>query len=790
MATFTSNSYSGRYLQLTITETINTAANKSTLKWTLTSTGGSSLYYSIAPTTVKINGTQVYYKGATDWSDKVFPAATGSVSGTIDVTHNSDGKKSISVVFDTRVWYSSAESYGGTMTLANIDRSAPSVSLSCSNITASSVKLTITSSATANRWWYSLNGGSSWKEFNSTDGTKKEITVTGLTPNTSYKIQACARKKTNNVDGYSSTATIKTLGGSVISSVSTFTADNATAKLTLSVTVYNTSYTHTLVIKNGATSILTISSLKLANGSNTITLTAAQRSTVLKAMSKIKSFTGTFELKTFSGSTQIGNASSKTATIQTTAANSAPTFPGFTYEDSNATAAGVTGNNQILIQGISTLKITAQAATAKNEAAISSYSVVAGNATASGTTPTINVGTIATTGTVPVIVTAVDTRGYTTSVTVNITVLKYERIDISNYSMRRINEVEDATQAAIKGNITPVTIGSVNKNALKYLRYRYKKTSDEQYSSYYDITAKCTHNANSFSFESQEWLSIDANYSYYVQFTVADKLTTDTVTITVPQGTPLLSFRRKKVGVNKREPNEALDIEGNISVSGKCISPFYPQGGIFPIIINSSTDLNTLITPGIYAGGNANLINAPVAGGMIFSLEIYRAGSASSSIQKITYVYDSGIRRFERYRVAGSDVWTDWRCTADTRHKVLWSSAGWYMKEGQDITLPEPISQQANGIVLTFAPYYVSSNETSPTAKTWDNIDVFVSKRLITGSVKDFPLAVQTFSMVGIKKLTIKDTQIIGNDTNKSSGITSGIHWDNSKFVLTKVTGC
>lgn len=155
--------------------------------------------------------------------------------------------------------------------------------------------------------------------------------------------------------------------------------------------MYNTSYTHTLVIKNGATSILTISSLKLANGSNTITLTAAQRSTVLKAMSKIKSFTGTFELKTFSGSTQIGNPSSKTATVQTTAANSAPTFQGFTYEDSNTTAASVTGNNQILIQGISTLKITAQAATAKNEAAISSYSVVAGNATASSTTPTINV---------------------------------------------------------------------------------------------------------------------------------------------------------------------------------------------------------------------------------------------------------------------------------------------------------------------------------------------------------------------------------------------------------------
>lgn len=35
MATFTSASYEGRYLQLTITETVNVAANTSTLSWTL-----------------------------------------------------------------------------------------------------------------------------------------------------------------------------------------------------------------------------------------------------------------------------------------------------------------------------------------------------------------------------------------------------------------------------------------------------------------------------------------------------------------------------------------------------------------------------------------------------------------------------------------------------------------------------------------------------------------------------------------------------------------------------------
>lgn len=600
MATFTSNSYEGRYLQLTITESVNVAANTSTLTWTLQSVGGSVNYYSIAETTVTINGTTVYNKGATAWDTKVFPAAKGSTSGTITVAHGSDGKKSISVGFSTRVRYSSAQEYGGSMTLANIDRAAPTVSLTTSSITASGVTIKATASTTCDRFDYSTNGGSSWTNFSTTSGTTASKTITGLTPNTTYSIKVRARKKTNQVYGTSAAASVKTLGGSVISSVSTFTADNATAKITMSVTVYNTSYKHTLVIKNGSTTVLTISSLSLTNGSNTITLTASQRSTVLAAMSGVKSFSGTFTLTTYSGSTQIGTASSKTATVQTTSANSAPTFTAFTYVDSNTTAVGVTGNNQILIQNISTLKLTLTAATAKNGATISSYSVVAGSKTASSTSTTITVGALSDKGTVPVVVTAIDSRGYTTAVTVNITVLEYEGINITDYSMRRVNEVEDATQVAISGDIAPVKINSVNKNGLRYLYYRYKKTSDDTYGSYTNITSSTEYDDNGFSFESDEWISLDADYSYYVQFLVTDKLTSDTVTITVPQGTPLLALRRKKVGINKREPAAALDVAGSVMMNG-----FNVLGLV--ATLGNTEDLNNLTSGGIYTqAANAN----------------------------------------------------------------------------------------------------------------------------------------------------------------------------------------
>lgn len=600
-ATYTpSNSSNTWKVVLNWSATQDIIANKSTISWNIkVSTTSSTGYVVVSEIRAKINGTEVYYRNHDNHTNGY--NGTQIASGTITVDHNSNGTKSVAMSIEAGIYQWAINKSGSeTFMLTQIDRAAPTVSLATSSITASGVTVKATASTTCDRFDYSIDGGSTWTNFSTTSGTTASKAITGLTPNTTYSIKVRARKKTNQVYGSSAASSVKTLGGSVISSVSAFTADAATAKITMSVTVYNTSYTHTLVIKNGSTTVLTITGLSLSNGSNTITLTAAQRSTVLAAMSALKSFTGTFTLTTYSGTTQIGTASSKTATVQTTSANSAPTFTAFTFEDSNATAVGVTGNNQILIQNISTLKLTLTAATAKNGATISSYSVVAGSKTASGTTTTITVGTIPDSGTVPVIVTAIDSRGYTTAVTVNITVLEYEGINITEYTMRRVNEVEDTTQVTIGGDITPVTIGGVNKNSLRYLYYRYRKTSDSAYNSYKDITSSTEYDDSGFNFESDEWLSLDADYSYYVQFLVTDKLTSDTVTITVPQGTPLLALRRKKVGINKREPAAALDVDGSVMMNG-----FNVLGLV--ATLDGTEDLNNLVAGGIYTQAlNAN----------------------------------------------------------------------------------------------------------------------------------------------------------------------------------------
>lgn len=585
MATWQSASYEGRYLQLTITETVNVAANTSTLNWTLTSTGGSANYYTVDATTVTINGTQVYYKARTAWDAKVFPAAKGSTSGSITVAHNADGKKSITVGFSTRVYIYGPQEYGGSMTLTAIDRTAPTVTFSTSAVTAYGFKISASSSATADIWQYSTNNGSSWTQFSTTAGTSASVTLSSLSPNTSYTVKVRARKKSNQVYGTSGSATVKTLGGAVVNSVSTVTADNATVSISINTTVYEASYSYTLAIKNGSSTYLTISGLSWSKGTanRAVTLTAAQRTTLLNAMASIKSFTGTFAVTTYSGSTQIGSTSSKTATVQTTSANSAPTLSGFTYEDSYSTTTNITGNNQLFIQSHSTLKVTPGTATAKNGASITNYTASCNGVSKSSTSNTaITVGKIAKSGSVSVTLTVTDSRGYTASVSKTITVIAYAAPKLSSVTLRRTNEIEPEMQLKFNGSISAISVDGTQKNSVQYVRYRYKKTSETSYSGYYSILSSTTRSGTSFSFSNMELCNLDAGASYDFHLQIQDRLfslSSLDVYFVVPQGTPLVALRKQKVGINTPNPQATLDVGGNMRVNGSPLADFVIQQG-------------------------------------------------------------------------------------------------------------------------------------------------------------------------------------------------------------------
>ena len=531
--------------------------------------------------TISINGVSETYTVpaiedySSGWKKKLLKTKT------VRVNHNANGTKS-GVALSTSWRFSGT--YSGvsigtitastTVTLNSIDRTAPTVSCSVSNITANGFTISASSSATSDIWQYSLNGGSSWTQFSTTAGTSASITLSSLSPNTTYSVRVRARKRTNQVYGTSSTVSAKTLGGAVILSCGNFTADASTVNLSLRVTVYNAAYTNYITIKNGSTTYLSLTGRTWAAGtaSRTITLTSAERTTLLNAMASLKSFTATIELVTKSGNTQIGNASTCTCTISTTEANSGPTLSGFTFADSYSTTTAITGNDQVLIQSYSRLTVTPGTATAKNGASIVSYSAVCSGVTKSNTTgAALSLGTIGTSGTRDITLTVTDSRGYTASVTKSVTVVPYSKPKVNSVSLRRTNEIETEMQLVFNGSISAITVDGAQKNSLLYVRYRYKLTSASSYNTYTSILSSVTASGTGFSFSNLELCNLNAEASYDFHLQIRDKL--DSLTsldlyFVVPQGTPLVALRKKMVGINTPNPAAALHVVGDTRIEG------------------------------------------------------------------------------------------------------------------------------------------------------------------------------------------------------------------------------
>ena len=449
--------------------------------------------------------------------------------------------------------------------------------------------------------------------------------------------------------GTSAATSVKTLGATVLNSVNDLTVDVASPSFNINWTVYDKNYTHSLTIKNGSTTIVTITGLTGSAGTNnkTITLTAAQRTSILTAMSAVKELSVSYVLTTYSGPTQIGTSSTAAGTIKTTSNTSKPTFTAFTHMDDNSTTVGVTGNNQLYVQSKSSLKVTCTTATAKNGASIVKYRATIGEKRAESTTTTIAFGSVPDAGSLALIVTAIDSRGYETSVSQVITVIGYENISIKSFHTHRENNVDTTIHLDFYGTLSPVSVGDTPKNSFQRARYRYKKTTDSSYVTMTGVES----DSSDFLYDNDAWITLPIEYAYDVQIEVSDRLSTSTKTLYVNKGKPLVSFRSERVGINTNDPQSALDVGGDIRMNGYGILGFTAA-------LDAETDLNDFVDFGVWtqsqnAGASTDRHYPAAKAGY---LEVF-TNPSGYVLQRYTACDCTGV--YLRYKYNGS--WSAWK---------------------------------------------------------------------------------------------------------------------------------
>ena len=350
--------------------------------------------------------------------------------------------------------------------------------------------------------------------------------------------------------------------------------------------------------------------------------------------------------------------------INLTGDNFGPTWTCPTWIDEKyATIAGVrtlTGSNRKGVQGVSRIRFDISTATGRYGTTVESYSIAVTGGFSHNLTPShvSNVGTdylslntyYKLVGDVSVTFTVTDSRGMKTSFTRTITIVSYKSLYLTTDNSHR----QGGTGSTVLLDFTGRWFGSPLSLTCTGIE-AYEEGSSTVYAS---LNPTITVSGTSFSF-SGVWsgVTFDSDKSYKITATFSDTVKTVTLTIPIPVGTPVLSIRDKKVGVNNSSPSYALDVGGVIGQNGQAIMGFVKE--IVDETSSNSVDLNNYKTAGYYVYGTLvnDVYHFPNTTNANRACVVEVVGFGSYIIQKLFYLYDAEthVRAYNTYG------WTSWK---------------------------------------------------------------------------------------------------------------------------------
>ena len=429
-------------------------------------------------------------------------------------------------------------SLSGELELTKIPRYATSVQ-SLKSKTVNSITMNWSSDSTVDYIWYSKDNGSNWTGINVADGKSGSYTISGLSPNTTYKIKTRVRRKDSQLTTDSSATSITTYN---IAQITTAPNINIGSSHTIKWTNPSGASISLKLCKTDNTQVISYGTV--TGTSKSITPTA---STIYALIPKANSITLRYVITT----TANGESYTHYKNVVFTVTNSNPTFTNCTYEDRGSVSTVLTGNNQTVINGYNSLYVTistANKAVAKNSATMSKYRLVCGNQSveASYSSSAEVVLKLSHVTSMTFVVYAIDSRGNSTAVTKSVATWKnYFNPAITVGVAERTEQVNEAVQLTFSGKIWNGNFGA-EQNAIKTCTYKYKKTSA---SSYTTGTTKIvpTISGNTFSVSLLIEGDSGANgfkisNSYNIQITLADRIRTITYDIILSAGSPAIAI--------------------------------------------------------------------------------------------------------------------------------------------------------------------------------------------------------------------------------------------------------
>lgn len=566
------NSYDGRYLNVSWTATQSITNNTSTISWTLkgAGTGGSSWYYS-GPIWVgfeQTNGTNIYSNTYWTSRQKLYDGTTVA-SGSFTIAHNTDGTKQFRIFIEGAIYTSAYNVNGnGTVTLNTIPRYANPVPTLTAR-TETSLSIAWTADGDVDQLSYSTDNGSTFSALTAPNASSGSFTITGLSVGTTYAVVLRARRTDSQLTNNSTTVNMATYSYPYAATMPDFTIGDA-----VTIGLFNPLGHNISVELYGGDGVLC--GTTTTNGTSvTITPTAADLYASIPAA-----------LNDNYSVVIIYSANTETRTGGLYAVNPATNKPNigtFGYADGNNTAVAITGDASKIVQNIGTPVYTATGLTGANAATISTAVVTVNaatvNLTVSGTTATGTGGVINSTADVTATLTVTDSRGITNTANVDVSMIAWSAPS-AVYTVERQSNFYSETDVLVDATYTQIGTSTITITVLGQAEPIPGKTTPA------DVTATVTDNV-------QSTIVYDNEFAWNITITLTDSFGgTTTLTTHISRGIPFVYFdrHRNSVGVNQfPQHDNAVELTGGnyylnndpLLVASAMLDLVYPVGSIY-----------------------------------------------------------------------------------------------------------------------------------------------------------------------------------------------------------------
>ena len=294
---------------------------------------------------------------------------------------------------------------------------------------------------------------------------------------------------------------------------------------------------------DGTTDNISYRDIDKSGNSYTFSLSAAERNVLLGATTTSNQKTVYFIIKTVLGGSTYYSSVTKVFSV----VNAMPTITGPSYKDTNATTLAITGDDQKIIEGQSTVQFKFLTLTALKSATLVEVKVtvngVAQTLALSGTTQSnkaIDFGTINSSVDLDATVALKDSRGNITQVTLPVSMLEW-KLPTAVISLVRKNNYYDETYLTVNS-----TTSYLDGHNTLTIQYRYKEVSAGTYGAWISAVDGVV-----------STMTLDKTKEWNVQVKLTDAIGSTTYNLTAMIGIPIMFIdrMRRSVSVNGF-PNE------------------------------------------------------------------------------------------------------------------------------------------------------------------------------------------------------------------------------------------